>query len=87
MHCLANRNCVTQSLFCDILNFGSSQTMDAVVAIYEAMSTGMVAVEADANSGERYLTKWCTQQGIPFRYAAARCSLQRTDASLLELPV
>jgi hypothetical protein len=87
MHCLANRNCVMQGLCCDILNFGSSPTMDAVVAIYEAMTSGKVPVEADANSGERYLTKWCTQRGIPFRYVAARCSLQRTDASLLELPV
>lgn len=85
LYCLNNRNCVDHRLCCDILNFGSSRTMDLVSEIFQAMCAGRVTAPT-AFSGERFLTTWCAQQHIPFRYWPACCSLLRPNGSLLTIP-
>ena len=86
LYCLANQNCVSQKLCCDILNFGSSQTMDKINSIFNGLMAGKVT-ETSGSYGERLLTKWCEFNRIPFRYIAVRSSILRSDGSLLEIPV
>jgi len=81
LYCLENNNCIAQGLCCDILNFGCSRTMDIVNELYEAIVT-----QATALSGERFLTQWCAQRQIPFRAVATRCSLLRSNGSLMAIP-
>ena len=86
LHGLSNANCVSQGLCCDILNFGSSRVMDVVAELYTAIRDGVV-MEPNANSGERFLTKWCAANNVPFTYTTVRSSIVRTDGSLLEIPL
>jgi len=85
LYCLENGNCIAQGLCCDILNFGCSRTMDVVNGLYEGMSDGRVT-QANALSGESFLTQWCTQRQVPFRAVAAHCSILRSDGSLMAIP-
>jgi len=86
LHCLGNANCVSQALCCDILNFGSSSVMDVVADLYGAIRDGDV-IEANTNSGERFLTRWCAVNGVPFTYVSVPSSILRSDNSRLEIPL
>jgi hypothetical protein len=86
LRCLANANCVSQGLCCDILDFGSSPVMDVVADLYGAIRDGIVT-EPNTSSGERFLTKWCAMNALPFTYVSVRSSILRSDGSLLDIPL